>query len=80
MECKAEIAALRTQTETITITGMNADKARATLLSKLDAASLKLDQAKFCDSIQKPNDYKAMVKQLVGSGQINTDPANGVTA
>jgi hypothetical protein len=79
-ECQQEIANLRSQTETITITGQQADKDRAGLLAKLDAASLKLDQGKFCDAITKLNDFKTKVNQLVAAGKINTDPANGTTA
>jgi hypothetical protein len=78
-ECLALINNLKTQTQQVTITGRNAEKELAGLVGKLDAASLALNRAKFCDAIQKLNDYKAKINQPVAAGHINTDPSNGAT-
>lgn len=78
-EVQAMIASLKTKTETVIITGKAADKDRAGLLGKLDEASLKLDQAKFCDAAAKVNDFKNKVNALIASGKINQDPALGTT-
>jgi hypothetical protein len=79
-ECQTAIANLKTETTSIAITGRNADKDRAGLIGKLDAAAFSLDQAKFCDAIQKLNDYRAKVNQLIAAGKINTDPMSSPTA
>lgn len=78
-EVQAMIASLRTKTETVVITGKQADKDRARLLAKLNEATLKVDQGKFCDAIAKLNDFKAGVNALIADGQINQDPALGTT-
>jgi hypothetical protein len=78
-EVQAMIASLRTKTETVIITGKSADKDRAGLVGKLNEASLKVDQAKFCDAIAKLNDFKARVNALIVAGKINQDPALGTT-
>lgn len=78
-EVQAMIASLKTKTETVIITGKAADKDRSSLLAKLGEASLKLDQAKFCDSVQKLNDFKTKVNALIAAGKINQDPALGTT-
>ena len=78
-EVQAMIASLRTKTETVVITGKQADKDRLGLLAKIDEASLKVDQAKFCDAIAKLNDFKTNVNHLITVGRINQDPAAGTT-
>lgn len=78
-EVQAMIASLKTKTEGVVITGKSADKDRSGLLGKLNEASLKVDQAKFCDAIVKFNDFKARVNQLIAAGKINQDPAAGTT-
>ena len=78
-ECQAIIANLKAKTQTVAISGKNAEKDRAGLTLKLDEATLKIDQAKFCDAIQKLNDFKVRVNQLVAAGKINQDPALGTT-
>lgn len=78
-EVQAMIASLKTKTEGVIITGKAADKDRAGLLGKLNEASLKVDQAKFCDAVAKLNDFKAKVNQLIAAGKINQDPAAGTT-
>ena len=78
-EVQAMIASLRTKTETVIITGKQADKDRAGLLGKLNEASLKVDQAKFCDAVAKLNNFKTLVNALIATGKINQDPALGTT-
>ena len=80
-ECQAIIAGLKTKTQSVAIAGKQAEtKDRPAMVVKLDDAALKLDQAKFCDAIQKLNDFKVKVNQLAAAGKLNTDPAAGVTA
>ena len=78
-EVQAMITSLRTKTETIAISGKQADKDRLGLLAKLNEASLKVDQAKFCDAVAKLNDFKTNVNHLITVGRINQDPAAGTT-
>jgi hypothetical protein len=78
-EVQAMIASLKAKTETVVITGKQADKDRTGLLDKLNEASLKVDQAKFCDAIAKLNDFKVRVNALISAGKINQDPALGTT-
>jgi hypothetical protein len=78
-EVQAMIASLKTKTETVVISGKQADKNRLRLLAKLNEATLKVDQAKFCDAIVKLNDFKVAVNALIADGQINQDPALGTT-
>jgi hypothetical protein len=78
-EVQAMLASLKAKTETVVITGKSAEKDRAGLLGKLNEASLKVDQAKFCDAIAKLNDFKARVNALIVAGRINQDPALGTT-
>lgn len=78
-EVQAMLASLRTKTETVVITGKQADKDRASLLAKINEASLKVDQAKFCDAIAKLNNFKTSVNALIAAGKINQDPAAGTT-
>jgi hypothetical protein len=78
-EIQASISNLKAKTETVAITGKQVDKDRAGLLLKLNEATLKVDQAKFCDAIQKLNDFKARINALIPAGKINQDPALGTT-
>jgi len=78
-EVQAMITTLKTKTTSVLITGKSADKDTAGLVAKLDEASLKVDQAKFCDAIAKLNDFKARVNALIAAGRINQDPALGTT-
>ena len=75
-ECQARIATLRADTLAVALTGKQADKERASLVEKLDNASFALDSAKFCDSIQKLNDFKVKVNQLIAAGKINQTPTD----
>ena len=78
-EVQAMIASLRTKTEGVVITGKSAEKDLNGLLAKLNEATLKVDQGKFCDAVVKLNDFKARVNQLIAAGRINQDPAVGTT-
>lgn len=78
-ELQAMIATLNTKTTNVIISGKQAEKDRAGLLEKVTEASLKVDQAKFCDAVVKINDFKNRVNALIASGKINQDPALGTT-
>jgi len=78
-EVQAMLASLKTKTEGVIISGKSADKDRDNLFVKLDEATLKVDQAKFCDAVVKLNDFKVKVNQLIAAGKINQDPALGTT-
>ena len=78
-DCQALISALRADTETVVLTGRQADKNRAGLLAKLDNASTDLSKGKLCGAIQKLTDFRNKVNQLIASGSINNDPSVGVT-
>src|SRR5688500_19964484 len=78
-DCQALIAGLRADTETVVITGKNAEKNRAGLLGKLDDASNALAAGKLCTAIQKLTDFRDKVNQLIASGSINSDPTVGTT-
>ena len=79
-EVQAMITSLKAKTTSVVITGKSAEtKDRPGLLTKLDEAALKVDQAKFCDAIAKLNDFKVRVNQLIAAGKINQDPALGTT-
>ncbi len=79
-EVQAMIASLKAKTTTVAITGKSAEtKDRPGMIDKLNNASLAVDQGKFCDAIQKINDFKVKVNQLIAAGKINQDPALGTT-
>jgi hypothetical protein len=79
-EVQAMIASLKAKTTNVIITGKAAEtKDRPGLLDKLNEASLKVDQAKFCDAIAKLNDFKTRVNHLISVGRINQDPTAGTT-
>jgi hypothetical protein len=78
-EVQAMITSLKDKTAGVAISGKSADKDRTGLLGKLNEASLKVDQAKFCDAIAKLNDFKVKINQLIAAGRINQDPAAGTT-
>ena len=79
-EVQAMIGSLKTKTTSVVITGKSAEtKDRPGLIAKLDEATLKVDQAKFCDAIAKLNDFKVRVNALIAASKINQDPAAGTT-
>ena len=77
--CQALIDSLRADTETVVLTGRQAEKNRAGLLGKLDNVSTALAKGKLCTAIQKLTDFRDKVNQLIASGSINNDPSVGVT-
>lgn len=78
-EVQAMIASLKAKVTNVTFTGKSGEKDRTGLLDKLNEASLKVDQAKFCDAVAKLNDFKTKVNALIAGGKINQDPALGTT-
>ena len=72
--CHQLIASLRLATQGVTIS----EKDRATLLSKLDGADVKIDQAKFCDALQKLTQFRDTVNSLLNAPKpkISPDDAN----
>jgi hypothetical protein len=79
-EVQTMVASLKAKTTGVAISGKQAEsKDRPGLTAKLDEAALKVDQAKFCDAIQKLNDFKVKVNQLIAAGKINQDPTLGTT-
>jgi len=79
-EVQAMLGSLKAKTTSVIITGKSAEtKDRPGLLDKINEASLKVDQAKFCDAIAKLNDFKVRVNALIAAGRINQDPAAGTT-
>jgi hypothetical protein len=79
-EVQAMLASLKAKTTDVIITGKSAEtKDRPGLLGKVNEATLKIDQAKFCDSVQKVNDFKIKVNALIAAGKINQDPTAGTT-
>jgi hypothetical protein len=59
--CDGLIATLRT--DTVNATSLS-DKDKGALLLKVDTAALKLSAGKFCDALQKLNDYKSSLDAL----------------
>lgn len=79
-EVQAMLTSLKAKSTSVVISGKSAEtKDRPGLLDKLNEASLKVDQAKFCDAVAKLNDFKARVNALIAAGRINQDPALGTT-
>jgi hypothetical protein len=61
----------------VIIGGNNPERTRASLNSKLSGASAKLDQAKFCDAINKLRDFKSSVLALAtpnAKGETKMEP------
>ena len=78
-EVQAMITSLNSRTTSVAITGKSAEKDRTGLVEKLSEATLKVDQAKFCDAVAKLNDFKTRINHLIAAGKINQDPAAGTT-
>ena len=77
-DCQAEITDLKSLTVSATFLGKNAAKAEEGLLLKLDNASVKLDEGKYQDAIDKLTDFKNTVIALDAGGKI--DPDNDINA
>ena len=76
-EAQTLLATLKSETQSVTITGKNAEsKDRPGLIGKVDNASFAVDSAKFCGAIQKLNDFKVKVNQLIAAGKINQTPTD----
>lgn len=78
-ECQALITALRGDTEAATFVGKNAAKDEAGLIAKLDGASAKLPQGKFCDAKTKVTQYRDKVSALCGQGKLVDNEDGSVT-
>ena len=61
--CQLLLDSLRSQTEAVDISA----KDRATLLSKVDDAKAKINEAKFCDALEKLNQFTAKVNELLNA-------------
>ena len=79
-ECQAKIDQLSAQTQTVAISGQNADMDRAGLVAKLDEASAKLDIGKSADAVLKLEDFKAKVQQLDAAGKVSAEDAQALIA
>ena len=71
VECQQLISTLQTQTAATTFFGRRAATDQANLITKLTNASVKLDQGKFADAIQKLTDYRTKVVALGAEGKID---------
>lgn len=79
-ECKGMILVLKGETEAVEIGGQNPGKTLDSLLSKLDGALVKLDQAKFYDAIQKLTDYRDKILLLATQGKMAQADADNLVA
>ena len=70
VECQAEIAALKGQTANATFNGQNAAKDEASLIGKLDSASVKLERGKYDDALANLQSFRAKVDTLDQQGKI----------
>ena len=79
-DCKLLINKLITNTRSIAIHGRNVKKDRAELIANLEVALTDLDTVKPCTAVQKLNDFKIKVNQLIAAKRINTDESAGTTS
>jgi hypothetical protein len=79
-ECQADIAVLRTQTQSATFVGQNSVKDQAGLIGKLDSASTKLSQGKFQDALANLQSFRARVVALEQQGKILDSDASTLVA
>lgn len=79
-ECQADIAVLRTQTQSATFVGQNSVKDQAGLIGKLDSASTKLVQGKFTDALANLQSFRARVVALDQQGKILDSEASTLVA
>ena len=70
-ECLVTLDVLSELTAGAEFSSARADRDQAGLLGKVENAALKLDQAKFADSLQKLGDYRDKLGQLVDAAKIN---------
>jgi hypothetical protein len=74
-ECQAVIGVLITDTQAATLSA----KDESALLGKAQNASLKLDQAKFADALQKLVDYQNTLNALHGAAKPKISAADYAT-
>src|SRR5215203_5020569 len=79
-ECQADIAVLRTQTQSATFVGQNAARDQAGLVGKLDSANAKLSQGKFQDALANLQSFRAKVVALDQQGKIDHEDALALIA
>jgi hypothetical protein len=79
-ECQADIAALRTQTQSATFVGQNSAKDQAGLVGKLDSANAKLSQGKFQDALANLQSFRARVVALDQQSKILDSDASNLVA
>ena len=79
-DCKVLINKLITSTRSVAIHGRNVKKDRAELIANLEVALTDLDTVKPCTAVQKLNDFKTKVNQLIAAKRINTDENAGTTS
>lgn len=63
-EALETLAVLRSETEEMPLTGVNAEQDRAFLLRKLDAAKIALNEARFCKAIKDLQDFNDRMDKL----------------
>lgn len=68
-ECQALINQITSDLAVVTIGGKNAERTRASLESKLEGASTKLDEGKFQDAFDKMVDFRTGVEKLVSAAK-----------
>ena len=73
-ECQAKIDALTGQTADATFFGQSAEKNSTRLQDKLAAASAKLAEDKFADTIEKVSDFRATVDALNTAPKLKIHP------
>ena len=78
--CQELISDLEAEVTTVPLTGRNADKDRAGLLSKRGDASAKLEQGKPDDAIRKLVDFQTRVEQLAAAGSLPAENAAALLA
>jgi len=78
-ECQQLITVIQQDVAGVAIGGNNPDQTRSSLSSKLSSAIIKLNQGKFCDAINKLQDFKISVLALAvpnAKGETKLDPAD----
>ncbi len=74
--CKDQFTMLRTDTNTVAITGGKVEKERAGLLKLVDDAEALASIGKTSDAIKKLSDFTVKVDQLEAAGRISAESAN----
>ena len=73
--CEVQFTKLRTDTNTVAITGGKVDKERAGLLKLVDDAQALASIGKTSDAIKKLSDFTVKVDQLEAAGRISAEDA-----